>query len=164
VSLGEVNRSLEAANVSLERANTNLQREIRERTEVDTRLQRTSHFLQRLIEGSPCLMTVLDASTLTCQYVNGRIHDFLGYDPDEIVVAGARFLETIVGPDDLSTVTELVRQVSTGDEGAIVRSRCRLRTRDGRLEGFRLGLVALSRHSREQADEVLLVAVPVVDD
>ena len=163
-SLGEVNRSLEEANVSLERANTNLQREIRERTEIDTRLQRTSHFLQRLIEGSPCLMTVLDASTLTCQYVNGRIHDFLGWEPDVVITAGTGFLERIVAPDDLSRVTDLVRDIAAGDGHRIIRDRCDLRTADGRFQRYRLGLAPLSRQNREHADEVLLVAVPMIDD
>ncbi len=163
-ALGSANRSLESANTSLERANTSLQREIQERTEVEARLQRTSQFLQRLIEGSPCLMSVLDADTLACQYVNGRVHDFLGFDPDEVAIAGARFLERIVGPDDLSRVTDLVRGLASGDEHRIVRDQCDLRTADGRLVRYRLGMAPLSRHDREHADEVLLVAVPVTDD
>jgi PAS domain-containing protein len=163
-SLGEVNRSLETANVSLERANTNLQREIRERTEIDARLQRTSGFLQRLTEGTPCLMCVVDVPSLACRYVNGRIHDFLGWDPDAAVVAGTDFLRRLVAPDDLQAVTDLVRELATADEHRIVRRHCRLLTVDGRLESFRLGLTPLSRQDRDHADEVLLVAVPVLDD
>jgi PAS domain S-box-containing protein len=163
-ALGDANRSLEELNTSLERSNVSLQREIQERTEVEARLQRTSRFLQRLIEGSPCLMSVVDANTLACQYVNSRIHDFLGWEPDEVVVAGSGFLERIVAPDDLSRVTDLVRDVATGDEHRIVRDLCDLRTADGRLERYRLGMAPLSRRDREHADEVLLVAVPVSAD
>jgi len=162
--LESANRALEKANTSLERANTSLEREIRERTAIDARLQRTSQFLQRLIEGSPCLMSVIDANTLACRYVNGRIQDFLGYGPDEVAVGGTSFLERIVAPDDLATVTAVVQGVSQGDDDRIVRHRCRLRDREGRIEQYRLGLVPLSRQDREHADEVLLVAVPVIDD
>lgn len=162
-SLASANRALEKANTSLERVNTALEREIRDRLAVEDRLRTTSGFLQRLVETSPCLMSVVDVSTLGCRYVNGRITDFLGYGPDEVAVSDVSFLEHIVAPDDLERVVGLVRTVAASDEDEIVRRRCHLRTKDGRATPFRLGLVPLSRPEREQASEVLFVAVPVDD-
>ena len=163
-ALSRANRSLEDANASLERSNTSLKREIRERTEVEARLQRTSQFLQRLTEGSPSLVCVVDVSSLACRYVNGRVHDFLGWEPDDAVAAGTGFLGKLVAPEDLSAVTDLMLELVSGQEHQIVRRLCRLQTADGRLEAFRVGLTALSRPEREQAREVLVVAVPVSDD
>lgn len=161
--LESANRSLETANTSLERVNRTLEREIRERTAIDERLQSTSAFLTRLVETSPCLMSVVDATGLSCRFVNSRITDFLGYDPEEMAVAGASFLEQIVAPEDLQTVVALVRSVTDGSENEIVRRRCRLRTKDGRVEPYRLGLVPMSRQDRDRVDEVLFVAVPITD-
>jgi PAS domain S-box-containing protein len=109
-------------------------------------------------------MSVVDADTLACQYVNSRIHDFLGWEPDEVAAWGTSFLERIVARDDLDHVIELVRTVAGGDTDEIVRRRCHLQTKDGAEAAFRLGLVPLSRREREHADEVLFVAVPLIED
>jgi hypothetical protein len=53
--------------------------------------------------------------------------------------------------------------VADGSEDEIVRRRCRLRTKDGRFEPYRLGLVPMSRQDRDRVDEVLFVAVPITD-
>jgi len=76
----------------LEDAVTVLQKEVAARREVEARLVKTNQFTQRLIECAPCLMAVIDVKDMRCSYVNGRISDLLGFEPEAATLAGSSFL------------------------------------------------------------------------
>lgn len=146
----------------LEDAVTVLQKEVAARREVEARLVKTNQFTQRLIECAPCLMAVIDVKDMRCSYVNGRISDLLGFEPEAATLAGSSFLEMIASPADHSKLVRFVKTVADGRPDETISAKIDLRNSDGRPSSFRLALSAVSRAEREAADEVLLTAVPLL--
>jgi PAS domain S-box-containing protein len=147
----------------LTRSNKALNQEIQERRATEARIQRTNDFVQRLIESAPCLMATVDASSLRCNYVNGRIEDFLGHSPDDMARSGGTLFDSIIAPDSKELYTTMIRRVTEAPQGEIARDRCLFKNADGGEEPFRVGVVVVSRTAIGEAEEVLIVATPVDD-
>lgn len=159
----ELERRVEARTDELARSNRSLQREIQERKATEGRILRTNAFVQRLIESAPCLMATIDVTTLRCNYVNGRIEDFLGLPPDEVTAGGALILDRIAASPTRERWREMIRDIALAPEGEIIRDRCEFTTGDGTVLAFRVAFVVASRTAIGEAEEVLLVATPTDD-
>jgi PAS domain S-box-containing protein len=164
-ALRELNKGLEdrveARTEELARSNRALQREIHERKSSEERIRRTNDFVQRLVESAPCLMATIDVNSLRCNYVNGRIEDFLGLTPEQVTVSGGTLLDVIVAPESIATCRELIRKIADAPQGEIVRSRCQLKSSEGEFIEFRVGFAVVSRTAIGETEEVLFVATPV---
>lgn len=133
------------------------------RQEVEKRLRQSNEFTQRLVECAPCLMAVIEVKNLRCSYVNGRIRDLLGYEPEEITLADSSFLELIASANDHAKLVGFVRAVATGRQDESLAAKIDLRNRDGQSISSRIALSALSRAGLEPAEEVLMTAVLLPD-
>lgn len=167
LALRELNQSLEQRVADrtdeLRRSNKALVREIQERKSTEDRIRRTNAFIQRLIESAPCLMATIDVNSLTCNYVNGRIEDFLGLSPETLVAGGGTFFDAVAAPATRERCRAMIRDIAVAPEGEIVRDQCELMGPDGSPLRFRVALVVASRTAIGEAEEVLLVATPEDD-
>jgi PAS domain-containing protein len=166
-ALLELNESLERRvderTNELTRSNKALNREVQERRATEDRIRRANDFVQRLVESVPCLMATLDVNSLKCNYVNGRIEDFLGFSPDEVAEAGGALLDLIDPPEVKEAHRRMISDLVVAPQGEIARGRCELKSADGGATEFRMGLVVVSRTPIGEAEEVLFVATPVDD-
>ncbi len=164
-ALRELNESLEQQveerTRDLERSNATLQREIDERRTAEERLQRTNRFVQNLIESAPSLIATLDVNTFKCNYVNGRIEDFLGHSPDDITASGGTLLDRIMEPDSSRRCRTMIEGLIDAPQGEIARADLELTCAEGRTVGFAAGIVVASRTPIGEAEEVLMVATPL---
>jgi len=145
----------------LTRSNKALNREVQERRATEDRIRRANNFVQRLIESAPCLMATIDANSLKCNYVNGRIEDFLGFSPEDVARSGGALFDSIVAPESRESCRTMIRDVCDAPQGEIARGQFQLRNNDGGESGHRVGIVVVSRTAIGEAEEVLFVATPI---
>jgi PAS domain-containing protein len=164
-ALRELNESLEQQVAErtreLERSNRTLKREIDERSAAEEQLQRTNRFVQNLIESAPSLMATLDVNTLKCNYVNGRIEDFLGHSPDDIMAEGGTLLDRIMEPGSSRRCREMIQGLIDAPQGEIARADLEMTCAGGRTVEFKTGIAVASRTAIGEAEEVLIVATPL---
>lgn len=137
-----------------------LNREVLERRATEDRIRRTNNFIQRLVESAPCLMATVDANSLKCNYVNGRIEDFLGLSPDDVALSGGALFDTIVAPESRELYRTMIQDVTVAPQGEIARGQIQFMDNEGANSSFRVGIVVVSRTAIGEAEEVLLVATP----
>ena len=140
-----------------------LNHEVIERRATEDRIRRANDFVQRLIESAPCLIATIDANSLKCNYVNGRIEDFLGFSPDHIARLGGSLVDSIIAPASQELYRTTIQDVTIAPQGEIARGHLQFITSDGGELPFRFGIVVVSRTAIGEAEEVLLVATPVDD-
>ena len=154
-------RRVEERTEELSRSNKALNREIVERRATEERIRRTNDFIQRLIESAPCLMATIDASTFRCNYVNGRIEDFLGVSPEDVAPSTGSLLDTIVSPASRERCRSMINDITVAPQGEIARGEFHLDDADGNSSLYRVGIVVVSRTAIGEAEEVLFVATPM---
>ena len=154
-------RRVEERTEDLSRSNKALNREIVERKATEERIRRTNDFVQRLIESAPCLMATIDATTFKCNYVNGRIEDFLGVAPEDVTPPGGSLVDTIVSPDSRDRCRSMIHDIAVAPQGEIARGEFKLDDADGNSSLYRVGIVVVSRTAIGEAEEVLFVATPI---
>ncbi len=140
-----------------------LNHEVIERRATEDRIRRANDFVQRLIESAPCLIATIDANSLKCNYVNGRIEDFLGFSPEHVAVSGGAIVDSIIAPASRELYRTTVQNMVIAPQGEIARGQFLFKTAEGDQLPFRFGIVVASRTAIGEADEVLLVATPVDD-
>jgi len=149
---GELTRSVKALN-----------HEVIERRATEDRIRRANDFVQRLIESAPCLMATFDANSLNCNYVNGRIEDFLGFSSEDVASSGGALFDTIIAPASQELFRKTVDDLIIAPQGEIARGEIQFKTTEGGELPFRFGFVVVSRTAIGEAEELLLVATPVDD-
>lgn len=154
-------RRVEERTEELSRSNKALHREIVERRATEERIRRTNDFVQRLIESAPCIMATIDANTFKCNYVNGRIEDFLGLEPEEVAPSGESLLDAIVSPASRERCRSLITDITIAPQGEIARGEFQLDDAEGHSSLYRVGIVVVSRTAIGEAEEVLFVATPM---
>jgi len=140
-----------------------LNREVIERRATEDQIRRTNDFVQRLIESAPCLIATVDTSSLRCNYVNGRIEDFLGFSTEAVAASGGAIVDSIIAPASRELYRKTVQELTTAPQGEIARGHFPLKTADGGELPFRFGIVVVSRTAIGEAEEVLVVATPIDD-
>jgi PAS domain-containing protein len=140
-----------------------LNHEVIERRATEDRIRRANDFVQRLIESAPCLMATFDANSLKCNYVNGRIEDFLGFSPEDVASSGGALFDTIIAPASQELFRKTIRDLTIAPEGEIARGEIQFKTAEGGELPFKFGFVVVSRTAIGEAEELLLVASPADD-
>ena len=141
-------------------ANEQLRREMADRLSAEAGLSRSTDFIHRVLAAAPCLLAIYDVNSLKCSFVNERVGDLLGYEPDEVLMAGPEFFRTLFSPEDFARFHELNVKIGAGIEQGITTCECRLRTAHKASVPFGIGLVPVANAGRDEAKDVLLAAVP----
>ena len=108
-------------------------------------------------------MATFDANSLKCNYVNGRIEDFLGFSPEDVASSGGAIFDTIIAPGSRELYEKTVHDLTIAPQGEIARGEIQFKTAEGGELPFRFGIVVVSRTAIGEAEEILLVATPTDD-
>ncbi|MGZ3848940.1 MAG: PAS domain-containing protein, partial [Flavisolibacter sp.] len=65
------------------------------------RIDEHSHFIEKITNTSPGIIYVYDVIHNKELYANKTSAEFLGYQPEEIMSMGEKFVETLIHPDDI---------------------------------------------------------------
>ena len=84
--------------------------DISERRAIERKLHKEQEFARRLMESFPDLILVLDTSA-KYTFVSPRIHDVLGYDPEEVEKIG---MGKFTHEEDRHKQTSLLREIMAG--------------------------------------------------
>ena len=144
----------------LSAANEQLRREIAERLAAEAGLSRSAEFIRRVLAAAPCVLAIYDVNSLKCSFVNERVGDLLGYEPDDVLLAGSEFFKALFGPEDFARFHELNAKIGAGIEQGITTCECRLRTAEKGPVPFGIGLVPVAGDGGKDTKDVLLAAVP----
>lgn len=80
--------------------------DITPRKKAEEELFKAHEFAQNILETSPNLIYIHDLQKQVNIYAHPRMTTVLGYSPEEVRQKGGRLLESILHPDDFSTVAE----------------------------------------------------------
>lgn len=144
----------------LSAANEQLRREIADRLAAESNLSKSTEFIRRVLAAAPCVLAIYDVNKLTCSFVNERVGDLLGYEPDDVLMAGSEFFKNLFAPEDFARFHELNVKIGAGLEQGITTCECRLRTADKGSVPFGIGLVPVAGDGGKDTKDVLLAAVP----
>lgn len=153
---------VEERTAELTAANEQLLRQMADKLAAESGLSKSADFIRRVLAAAPCLLAMYDVNTMRCSFINQRVDDLLGYAPDEALLKGPDFFKAIFSPDDYERFRELNMRIAAGIEQGITTCKCQLRAADSSQMPFGIGLVALANEAVNEANEVLLAAVPTV--
>ena len=148
----------------LSAANEQMRREIADRLAAESNLSKSTEFIRRVLAAAPCVLAIYDVNSLKCSFVNERVGDLLGYEPDDVLMAGSEFFKTLFAPEDFARFHELNVKIGAGVEQGITTCECRLRTADKGPVPFGIGLVPVAIGRGSDTKDVLLAAVPSATD
>ena len=117
-----------------------------DRHQAEAELAAAHRFVQDVTSLVPGVIAVFDLRTGRNTFVTRQTSELLGYEPDDVVSLGERFIEKVLHPDDVHAFEahmERSRQLAVNQSASV---EYRFRHKDGRWRWFRTASVAL-QHS-----------------
>lgn len=108
-------------------------------------LIQNQHFIKKITDAAPSIITLHDVHTLKYQFLNAGIKKLLGYDPELPLQEGVQFFMGIVHPEDLpilikenaSIIAAANQSVPEDNDEVIVNYRYRMLHSDGVYRWFK---------------------------
>ncbi len=160
--LGELNRNLEQRvekrTADLAAANARLTKEIDEKRRAVDDAWRSHGFIQTVVESVPYLVMIYDVGARRCAFVNGRVVDLLGYDPEVVCAKGTDFFRETLDHEAYRSLRRLGE--TTADEGAVgfMPTEWRMKASGGQYRRLEVRASVLRRGPSDRASELLLTA------
>ncbi|MBO9703338.1 MAG: PAS domain S-box protein [Sporocytophaga sp.] len=99
---------------------TGIIRDISQRKKTEETLKENQHFIQRIVEVSPVIISVYDVLNKESIYINQEATDILGYSLDELKIMGKGSKKIPIHPDDWEKAMEWQKKISElQDESAV---------------------------------------------
>ncbi len=78
----------------------------------EKKLEESQQFIAQIADASPNMLYVFDVVEKRTVYINRRIADLLGYEPQEVELMGSSALQILLHPDDLQKATEHLAELA----------------------------------------------------
>jgi PAS domain S-box-containing protein len=147
----------------LRKANRDLRAEVMRRIQMEKDLIESQRFVQRIADATPTLLYLYDIIEDKNIYINERVHDILGYTPEQVKKMGGAFFRTILHPDDSRVIESIWRRMDDAEEGDIVESEFRLKNCHGEWRWFHSRDVIFKRSGDERLKLVLGIAQDITE-
>jgi len=129
------------------------------------------HFIQKVTELTPCLITVYNTHTGKYLFINQAIRTMLGYSPAEVFKKGIEFFTDIMHPEDLPrimaennrAVEEQNRNFGKGPDDHIQEFQYRMRHTNGQYRWFHTFGTIFERNAEHKIETVINVSMDVSD-
>ena len=92
-------------------------RDITSARRVESDLEASQRFAQRIAETTPNVLFVYDVIERRNVYANERSEDVIGYTPKEIEDMGDNFISQLMNPDDFASLPSLAQEYATRGDG-----------------------------------------------
>jgi PAS domain S-box-containing protein len=110
---------------------------ITNRGRVEQELNRSQHFLSRILDSSPTLIYIFDLETQSNVYSNREVWEFLGYNPKQISEMGSQLFAKILHPDDFQTVSDHHLRCAHSKSAELLEVQYRMRHANGEWHWLR---------------------------
>ncbi|MFB8792410.1 MAG: PAS domain S-box protein [Potamolinea sp.] len=136
-------------------------RDITARTQAQTALQASQHFIDRLTESNPCLIYIQDLIQEFPVYLNSKVHEFFGLTPEALKEMGKAFFTEFLHPEDVPKLTEIKKRLATARDGEVIENEFRMKNANGEWRWLHTWEVVFSRTSAGFPDQILSTALDI---
>ena len=138
-------------------------RDITRDREATEQISRGRHLLERIAKASPEFIYVFDLRARKVDFISARVHDAVGYAPDEVRALKDRVLKVLVHPDDLPRVAAYLEGIKTLPDTGIATINARLAHKDQGYRWFTGRSMVFSRGADGEVSRVIGVAIDLTD-
>ncbi len=137
---------------------------------VENQLEENQHFIQKITDLTPSLITVYNIHTGEYLFINQAIESLLGYERELVLNKGVDFFMDIVHPDDLDRILKeneaALKQAN--QEGSdhvenIKEFRCRMRHKNQEYHWFTTYGSVFERNNQNLVEKVINISFDVTD-
>ncbi|MBE9062451.1 chemotaxis protein CheB [cf. Phormidesmis sp. LEGE 11477] len=129
---------------------------------VQTELQDSRNFAQRLSESNPGIIYIYDIPSASATYLNSSVSKLLGYSPKEVRDMGDRIIELLVHPHDISKVIQYYQQF-VSNQTDVLETELRIKHKDESWKWLALRSVAFDVDEAGKVQQVLGLATDITD-
>ena len=138
-------------------------RDITERKKSEEELIDNKHFIQRITDASPALISVFDLIANKSIYTNKELTEILGYSTDEVKSWGQDAMQMLIHPDDYLIIGNLYKNYANLKDGEICESELRVKHADGTYKCLYVRATVFRRNSEGKVWQILSTSLDVTD-
>ena len=127
---------------------------------VQTELQDSRNFAQRLSESNPGIIYIYDIPSTSATYLNSSVSKTLGYTPKEVRDMGNRIIERLVHPRDFSKVYQYYQQF-INNQTDVLETELQIKHKNGSWRWIALRSVAFDIDDTKKVRQVLGLATDI---
>lgn len=137
--------------------------DITERLRIEKELRDKAHFLERIAEVMPGVLTVVDLESNENVFVNRNVASILGYDCDEVEKFGTDALRQLIHPEDFPRLQQHLDQIRSLDSSSTAMFEYRMQHKSGQWHWFESRDAIFSRNNAGEAVQYIGVASDITD-
>ena len=126
-------------------------------------LTASENFNRSLTELSPTMVYIHDIETQKPLFLTNTYLNFVGYNWEQVVALGNKFIHTVVHPDDLALCYDILQKVIKSQEGEVIEGRFRRKNAAGVWVPFFNRVTAFSRNSKNEVTQMIGVGIDISD-
>ena len=130
-------------------------RDITSARRVESDLEASQRFAQRIAETTPNVLFVYDVIERRNVYANERSVDVIGYTPKEIEDMGDNFISQLMHPDDFASLPSLAQEYATRGDGEVFEHIFRLKHKNGQWRWIHRTATIFSRTADGSPKQIL---------
>lgn len=128
------------------------------------KIQEEYHFSQNLLNASPGITYIYDLQEGKEVYVSGRVKDIIGYTPEDILGFESDLVQSLLHPEDVGTIADLLQRVLADTRNETHESEYRFRDKGGEYHWLRSYVVPYKRDAEGSVVQVLGVAYEITNE
>jgi PAS domain S-box-containing protein len=137
--------------------------DITERKRSEIELQEKQKLIENIAETTPSIIYIFNLLNHDLVYANIALGSQLGYEVDDIKRLGESVYESLVHPDDLEDIEEIIRRLLKARDGEIIEMEIRVRNAQGDWRWIAARNVVFSRTENGETKEILGTARDITE-
>ena len=120
-------------------------------------------FNRTLTDVSPTMVYIHDIEKNKPIFLNNTYLNFVGYNWEQVVEFGSKFISTVVHPNDLAFCTQILQKVLTSQVGEVFEGNFRRKNAFDVWVPFFNRVTAFKRNSKNEVIQIIGVAIDISD-
>jgi PAS domain S-box-containing protein len=139
--------------------------DISELVTFQTEIKEKEHFIRKIAEATPDVITLFDLQKKSVLYVNHSITSLLGYSIEELMAMSfEQRLGTTIHPDDFSCIDAIYKAAAQASDQDLITQEYRMVKRDGTLCWVRNRSKVFRRNEAGEGIQVLGIIQDITED
>ncbi|APZ46687.1 hypothetical protein BW723_10490 [Polaribacter reichenbachii] len=122
-----------------------------------------NYFLEKIINVTPNIIYIFNSETLSNEFANVQLTNYLGYSVEEVQALGDKVFPTILHPEDLELVKKHQKNLKHSKEGEIIELTYRCFDKEGNLKWFLSRDTLFEKNEKTGGIKIIGVAIDVTD-